>query len=235
MISASRPASPSPTQSAQARNAEKRVSIYHLPSEFETRELMRRYFSNTGLLFPYIHEPTFLETYELMKADNFTQVRRTWLGLLNMILAMASSTSASSDKSSTNLRLESDVFYQRAYELCKRQMLRGTSLETGQLLNRKLLTMHADSSIIISPIPPAHVTIFAGYAQKCTNLGHSWLSRQSCSLPWPSLDRCGQEIFSHRARNKKTDMVWLRDVRQVRKVSDNLVDHAVTFAPEALA
>lgn len=141
VISASRPASPSPTQSAVARNAEMRVSIYHLPSELETRALMRSYFSNTGLLFPYIHEPTFLETYEHLKADNFTQVRRTWLGLLNMILAMASSTSACSDKSTTDIRLESDVFYQRAYELCKRQMLRGTSLETGQWLDRKSLML----------------------------------------------------------------------------------------------
>lgn len=132
MITASRLASPSPTESAAARNAGMKLSIYGLPSELETRALMRSYFSNTGLLFPFIHEPTFLETYEHMKADNFTQVRRTWLGLLNMILAMASSTSAYSDKSTVDNRLDSDVFYQRAYGLCKRQMLRGTSLETGQ-------------------------------------------------------------------------------------------------------
>ena len=132
MISASRPASPSPTESVLARNAKMRLSIYHLPSEFETRVLMRSYFSNTGLLFPFIHEPTFLETYEHMKAGHFTKVRRTWLGLLNMILALASSTSACSDTSTIDIRSESDVFYQRAYELCKRQMLRGTSLETGQ-------------------------------------------------------------------------------------------------------
>ena len=132
IVSASRPASPASTQSTTARNAELKVAIYHLPSETETRALMRGYFSNTGLLFPYIHEPTFLETYEHMKADNFKQVRRTWLGLLNMILAMASSTSACSDESTTKTRLqESEVFYQRAHELCKRQMIRGSSLETG--------------------------------------------------------------------------------------------------------
>ncbi len=140
IISASRLASPLPTESAVARNAGMKRSIYHLPSEVETRTLMRSYFSNTGLLYPYIHEPTFLETYEHMKADNFTQVRRTWLGLLNMILALATSTSACSDKSTVDKRLESDVFYQRAYELCKRQMLRGTSLETGQWLQCRLFT-----------------------------------------------------------------------------------------------
>jgi hypothetical protein len=73
MISASRPASPSLTQSTVARNAGMSVSIYHLPSELETRALMSSFFSNTGLLFPYIHEPTFLKTYEHMKAENFAR------------------------------------------------------------------------------------------------------------------------------------------------------------------
>lgn len=31
-----------------------------------------------------------METYYAFKASNFTKVRRTWLGLLNVILAMVS-------------------------------------------------------------------------------------------------------------------------------------------------
>ena len=41
-------------------------------------------------MFPYIHEPTFMETYEQMIAVILTAVRRTWPGLLNIILVMAS-------------------------------------------------------------------------------------------------------------------------------------------------
>jgi hypothetical protein len=49
-----------------------------------------------GLLFPYIYPPVFLETYHQMVQENFTGVRRTWLGLLNMILAMSTITDVTS-------------------------------------------------------------------------------------------------------------------------------------------
>lgn len=109
-------------------------TLYSLPSDNVCRELIERYFSNTGLLFPYIHKDSFLAPYEELKAGRFNRVRRTWLGVLNMILAMASTTAIHDNnvKGAMERMQESEVFYQRALGICQTQMLRGTSLETGQ-------------------------------------------------------------------------------------------------------
>lgn len=131
IVSVSRPVSPPGSSPPQPRFLEAGRGIYCLPPDNDTRDLLSRYFSNTGLLFPFIHEPSFLQEYEAMRSETAPKVRRTWLGLLNMVLAMASSTSADSEKPAAERRRESDIFYQRAYELCRRQMLRGASLETG--------------------------------------------------------------------------------------------------------
>ncbi|PTD04758.1 hypothetical protein FCULG_00000093, partial [Fusarium culmorum] len=73
--------------------------------------------------------------YEGGLASGFrTDVRRTWLGLLNMILAMATCTSCWEDSGSETHFEESDIFYRRAQELCQTQMFRGTTLEIVQFL-----------------------------------------------------------------------------------------------------
>lgn len=105
-----------------------------LPSHEQTEQLVNRYFSNTGMLFPYIHKPTFVETYSHICEQNFRgNVRRTFLGLLNMVLAMAAwSESGRQSTAETTSHFESAIFYQRAQELCGKSMQRGTSLETGK-------------------------------------------------------------------------------------------------------
>uniref|UniRef100_A0A0B7KNK2 Zn(2)-C6 fungal-type domain-containing protein n=1 Tax=Bionectria ochroleuca TaxID=29856 RepID=A0A0B7KNK2_BIOOC len=107
-----------------------------LPSHEQTEQLVNRYFSNTGMLFPYIHKPSFVETYSHIREQNFRgNVRRTFLGLLNMVLAMAAwSESGRQSTTRTTSHFESAIFYQRAQELCGKPMQRGTSLETVQFL-----------------------------------------------------------------------------------------------------
>jgi len=133
VVSLSRPSSPSGRAAARRdgfRNDG--VNIYSLPPEAETLDLIRQYFSDTGLLFPYLHEETFLDTYAEMKRNNFTKIRRTWLGLLNMVLALVMSTTICSEFSAQKRAAMSDVYYQRAVGLCDKQIMRGTSLEVGE-------------------------------------------------------------------------------------------------------
>ena len=66
-----------------------------------------------------------------MKQNNFTKIRKTWLGLLNMVLALTTSTTLSDTLSAEKRADTSDVYYQRAVGLCGEQILRGTSLEVG--------------------------------------------------------------------------------------------------------
>jgi hypothetical protein len=108
------------------------INIYTLPPESKVRELLALYFSNTGLLFPYIHRETFLETYEQMKRNDFTKVRRTWLGLLNIVMALTTSTKIRQTMSAEKRAEESEIYYQRAKGLCDKHIMRGTSLEIGE-------------------------------------------------------------------------------------------------------
>ncbi|KAH8671767.1 fungal-specific transcription factor domain-containing protein [Tricladium varicosporioides] len=138
IFSISQPPSPSKRIQSLKYNVKEwnrdQINIYALPSESATRALIEDYFGDTGLLFPYIHEKTFWDTYNEIKNNEFTKARRTWLGLLNMIMALATSTKVKSCLSAEKRTRESEVFYQRATGLCERQIMRGTSLETVQYL-----------------------------------------------------------------------------------------------------
>ncbi|KAH7304636.1 fungal-specific transcription factor domain-containing protein [Rhexocercosporidium sp. MPI-PUGE-AT-0058] len=110
------------------------VNIYALPPEPEARQLLAQYFSDTGLLFPYLHKETFMKTYDEMLEKSVMKVRRTWLGLLNIVMALATSTALESDLDAEQRSLESDIYYRRSIALCKEQIMRGTSLEVVQYL-----------------------------------------------------------------------------------------------------
>lgn len=132
MVTASRPISPS---IYRQNGSEHRQTIQTnvLPPDHETQRLLRCYFSNTGMLFPFIHEQSFFETYDRVRSDNFRKdVRRTWLGLLNMILAMAVCTASWADESASEQFQQSEIYFRRGQELCKSQILRGTTLEMGE-------------------------------------------------------------------------------------------------------
>ncbi|RAH79178.1 C6 transcription factor [Aspergillus japonicus CBS 114.51] len=103
-----------------------------LPSD-EIIPLIRRYFADTGLLFPYIYPPAFLETYHQFKSKA-KKPRRTWLGLLNIVLAMATLTAVFPGYSAETRIQESTVYYQQALRLCQGEIMRGTTLEAVQFL-----------------------------------------------------------------------------------------------------
>ena len=117
---------------------DEKINIYALPPDSLARELIRRYFSNTGQLFPYIHEETFITKYNQMQRDDFRGVRRMWLGLLNVVFAMATSVSLSPDgqvAGAAKRTAESDIYYRRASGLCSEQIAlgKGMSLDAGKL------------------------------------------------------------------------------------------------------
>ncbi|CAI4213867.1 unnamed protein product [Parascedosporium putredinis] len=78
-------------------------------------------------------------TYHELSARNFKNVRRSWLGMLNMIMALSTNTRYPSDLTQQQRRTESNVFYLRATVLCEKQIKFGASLEIVQYL---LLVSH---------------------------------------------------------------------------------------------
>ena len=108
------------------------VNIYALPTEARIWSLIKEYFQKTGQLLPFVHEESFCATYFELKRSNFTMARRTWLGLLNIILAMATTLYVDEAPLSSEKRIEeSDVYYQRANGLCDKESKRNISLELG--------------------------------------------------------------------------------------------------------
>jgi hypothetical protein len=93
---------------------------------------IREYFQKTGQLLPFVHEESFCATYFDLKRSNFSMARRTWLGLLNIIMAMATTLFVEAGMSAEERIEESDVYYQRANSLCDKESRRNTSLELGE-------------------------------------------------------------------------------------------------------
>ena len=75
-----------------------------------------------------------METYNSFKSSNFSKVRRTWLGLLNVILAMGCSMDPDSKMTAHARGEKANVFYQRAVKLSGKSSVRGPSLDTVQYL-----------------------------------------------------------------------------------------------------
>lgn len=110
------------------------VSPTTLPPEGEMDALLDTYFNAYGSLFPFLHEPTFRETYNECKASGFVKARRGWLGVLNMTFAMATHIDQAAESSAKQRFRRSYVFFQRAVSLCNELSMRTVSLSIVQYL-----------------------------------------------------------------------------------------------------
>ena len=216
VVSVCRPSSPSGHGVARRRNGyqENEISIYALPPDKETHSLIQHYFSNTGLLFPYIHEESFLKTYAKAKANKFTNVRRTCLGLLNIALALVISTTVHVNHGAERRAALSDVYYQRALGLCDKEITRGTSVEVGKcafLRYFHVLSQHdsylsANSQYTIS-------SSWANISKETRSLFRrgqymGWQSKQlSCQVFTPAMPHLGfQHLILRCARGRGMDV-----------------------------
>lgn len=105
-----------------------------LPSVEEMDSLLDIYFDTAGAVFPFIHEQTMRKTYTECRLNGFTRARRTWLGTLNMIFAMASSFDRDHVRSAKKRFDRANIFYKRALELCGDLSRRVISLEIVHFL-----------------------------------------------------------------------------------------------------
>ncbi|KAL7793969.1 fungal-specific transcription factor domain-containing protein [Trichoderma afarasin] len=134
MMSISRPASPIAGAQSLDHSLSATVDVYSLPPEADMLHLIRLFFADTGMLFPYVHEGSLLEEFAAAKQNNFTSIRRSWLCLLNMILAFATCVSARPDLPVERNAAESDVFFKRAQALSGKMAYRTANVEIVQYL-----------------------------------------------------------------------------------------------------
>ncbi|KAG9506369.1 hypothetical protein J7337_003352 [Fusarium musae] len=81
-----------------------------LPSVEEMDTLLDLYFDTAGVVFPFIHKKTMRKIYNECRLNGFTRARRTWLGTLNMVFAMASNFDRDYTTSSKKCFERSNIF-----------------------------------------------------------------------------------------------------------------------------
>ena len=108
------------------------INVRSLPAESRALHLIRLFFSDTGMLFPYIHEHAILRTYSAARRSRFAAVSRSWLCLINVIFAFATCLSARPDQSAEKNAAESEIFIERAQALSAEIEMKSASLETGR-------------------------------------------------------------------------------------------------------
>lgn len=132
MLHVSRPLSPVPSRQHISTRIPNSTQPFDLPRESDTLHMIQAYFRTTGVLFPYIDEEAFLKTYQQLTTTNIRNIRKSWLGLLNMVLAMSTNASHDEELTATERAVTSDIFFRRALALCDKEIRYGTSLEVGQ-------------------------------------------------------------------------------------------------------
>jgi hypothetical protein len=123
-----------PTNNADDRLEEgvqrKAVQPFALPAQNEAEHLLRIYFTTVNLMVPCIHEESFRAIYRTVRSHGPLAVRRPWLGILNMMFAIATNV-----LTPTSPLLEraarSKTYFERALELVRPDMLRHFSLNMG--------------------------------------------------------------------------------------------------------
>ena len=206
-ISRSRP-SPDESRGNLPLSHKTEINIFALPTEERTWSLIQIYFEKTGQLLPFIHEASFCETYFRMREDNFRRVRRTWLGLLNIILAIATSLNTEGDLPAERRIQESDVYFQRANGLCDRDSKRSASLEMGTLPRSQLNQKKKKGK---SLIPGQQSSIFWYWANISKGLRSQ--SKHGRPMVWQYL-RLSSLVYTHR---KLIDGLLLWRVRYAKE------------------
>ena len=121
---------PTAADHAGTRTEGRAVEAFALPPPNEADHLLRVYFTTVNLMVPCVHEVSFREQYRKARVHGPRAVRKSWLGILNIVFAVATNvltpTSPPIERAT-----RSDMYFERAMELARPDMLRRFSLELG--------------------------------------------------------------------------------------------------------
>lgn len=130
------------------------VDPYVLPPTSRLSSMLDLFFADINSTWGYLYEPAFRDTFSHAHENGFKHVRRSWLGLLNVILAMAERRHDVDTESEASLRDASYMYFSRALVLITRTMFQGPNLETGESsLPAKCNLGHTFTDLDPSPVP----------------------------------------------------------------------------------
>ncbi|KAK5062910.1 hypothetical protein LTR84_004986 [Exophiala bonariae] len=132
LVTFTQASSPPNTTSTPFVGKDASKDILALPTEDRVLQLLHLFFSDTGMLFPFVHHEEIVSTYFNMKRVQFVGVRRSWLCLLNVIFAFSTSSSLRPNQPAEDDPTEPEVFFDRACRLTKGFDSRRPTLEMIQ-------------------------------------------------------------------------------------------------------
>lgn len=145
------------------------------------------------MLFPYINEQRFWETFSTLQKHGIQSVQKSWLGLLNMIMAMATSVQASKDFDMIQRFSQSEVYFNRAKALCLDHMNPEASVEAGERLKASngLMRKRLNSS---STSYDTHHTVSSRNTAFHKDMDNSRSSSEGSFRTWPSFCTSTREV-----------------------------------------
>lgn len=114
-----------------------RVDPFALPPQMEANALLHLFFTTVNLMLPCIHEDSFRDMYKKLQVGGTRSVRRSWLGSLNVVFALATNV-VTATSPNIERATRSSMYFERAMELVKSDMLGRLSLEMGMVHTRYL-------------------------------------------------------------------------------------------------
>lgn len=126
------PASPRPSTRVNSTTGSRPVDIYALPPRNHGLRLLELFFTDSGMLFPYIHQEGLLASYQATFMQRPLSISSTLICLLNAIFAMATYHSLRDDLDHRDTLAQSDVFYSRAKLLVSKFDLERANIQTGR-------------------------------------------------------------------------------------------------------
>jgi hypothetical protein len=121
-----------PFRTDQSSNSSRHTTIdpFAVPPNDAAEEMLHLYFNTVNLMIPCVHEDSFRKTLSRLKTEGPENIRRSWLGVLNMIFAIT--TNVMTPTSPTKDRAQqSNLFYEKAMELVSPGILGRPSVEMG--------------------------------------------------------------------------------------------------------
>ena len=109
------------------------VNEFALPSKKRMVELLNSYFCNTHKLYPYFDEELVRHEFVMLETRKFQGARKIYLAIINMLFAMALSTSSLNELSQSQRLKSANIFFQRALKLQSSDILTGHTTESVQI------------------------------------------------------------------------------------------------------
>lgn len=110
------------------------MSVTSLPEVPVMNRLLDMYFNTAGVVFPFIPEEANRRIYSEYRENGFQRARRTWLGTLNMMFALATMLDSENFPAAKKRFERGDLYYRRAVGLCGELSKHVISLETVHYL-----------------------------------------------------------------------------------------------------